>query len=255
MMRALKALPWMRLLLPTLSMLAIFAVWEAGVRGFGVPEWILPSPSSIARVALDWRAELAHNSWVTLYETVVGFAVALVIALPIAVLIAYTPIVKHTIYPVLLALQSVPKVAIAPLIVLWVGFGVLPKIIVVFLVCFFPIVVSATAGLEATSRSRLDLMRAFKARPWQVFFRLRIPEAMPHVMVGCKVAITFAVIGAVIGEFVGSEEGLGYLILTSTSQSKTPLAFSALIILTLISIVLYYLVEKAEKLLVGWRVQ
>ena len=250
-----KSIPWMRLLLPALSMLAIFAVWEAGVRGFGVPEWILPSPSSIARIAIDWRTELLRNSWVTLYETVVGFAVALVIALPIAVLIAYTPIVKHTIYPVLLALQSVPKVAIAPLIVLWVGFGVLPKIIVVFLVCFFPIVVSATAGLEATSRSRLDLMRAFKARPWQVFFRLRIPEAMPHVMVGCKVAITFAVIGAVIGEFVGSEEGLGYLILTSTSQSKTPLAFSALIILTLISIVLYYIVEKAEKLLVGWRVQ
>jgi NitT/TauT family transport system permease protein len=250
-----KSADWVRVALPCMTMLAIFIIWEGFVQGLNIPEWILPSPSSIGQVAFDWRTDLMRHSWVTLYETVAGFAVAVLVALPIAILIAYTPIIKHTIYPALLALQSVPKIAIAPLITLWVGFGVMPKIIVVFLVCFFPIVVSAIAGLEATTRSRLDLMRSLKASPWQVFFRLRIPEAMPHIMVGCKVGITFAVIGAVIGEFVGSEEGLGYLILTSTAQSKTPLAFSALIILTVISITLYYFTELAEKILVRWKPQ
>ncbi|MDB5777370.1 MAG: putative transporter permease protein [Herbaspirillum sp.] len=245
----------MRVALSCLSMLGLVVAWEITVRWFSIPEWILPAPSSIAQVALEWRVDLMHHSWVTLYETLAGFMAALAIALPIAIVIAYTPILKHTIYPALLALQSVPKVAIAPLITLWVGFGAMPKIIVVFLVCFFPIVVSAAAGLEATSKSRLDLMRSLKAKPWQVFWRLRIPEAMPHIMVGCKVGITFAVIGAVIGEFVGSEEGLGFLILTSTAQSKTSLAFSALIILTVISIALYYLVEQAEKMLVVWKSQ
>jgi NitT/TauT family transport system permease protein len=161
-------------------------------------------------------------------------------------------LLKHTIYPALLVMQSVPKVAIAPLITLWAGFGVLPKIIVVFLVCFFPIIVSATTGLESASRGRMDLMHSLRASRWQTFWRLRLPQAMPHIMVGCKVGITFAVIGAVIGEFVGSEQGLGYLILTATAQSNTPLAFSALVALTIISIVLYYLVERAEKLLVRW---
>jgi NitT/TauT family transport system permease protein len=175
------------------------------------------------------------------------------IALPIAVMVAFTPVLRHTIYPALLALQSVPKVAIAPLITLWIGFGMLPKIVVVFLVCFFPMVVNATAGLESTPPAMIDLMRSMQATNWQIFRRLRIPQAMPAVMVGCKISITFAVIGAVIGEFVGSEQGLGYLILTSTAQSQTPLAFAALIVLTLISIALYYVIELVEAAMVRWK--
>ncbi|MDB5941980.1 MAG: putative transporter permease protein [Ramlibacter sp.] len=244
---------WLNGALPVLTLLVFLVAWEVFVHGFKVPQWMLPSPTSIAQVSVEWRAELMRHTWVTLYETVIGFGLALAIALPVAVLVAYTPALKNTIYPVLLALQSVPKVALAPLIALWLGFGILPKIVVVFLVCFFPIVVSATTGLEATTRTRVDLMRSMQASAWQVFVRLRIPEAMPHIMVGCKVAITFAVIGAVIGEFVGAEEGLGYLIMTSTAQSRTPLAFSALIILTVISIALYYLVELVEKLAIRWK--
>lgn len=238
--------------LTALSVVAMLAVWELAVRSLQLPQWILPSPASIVQVANKWRQDLLVHSWVTLYETLVGFAAAVALALPLAMLIAFTPLLKHTIYPALLVLQSVPKVAIAPLITLWAGFGVLPKIIVVFLVCFFPIIVSATAGLESASRGRMDLMRSLRASRWQTFWRLRLPQAMPQIMVGCKVGITFAVIGAVIGEFVGSEQGLGFLILTATAQSNTPLAFSALVALTVISIVLYYLVERAEKLLVRW---
>ena len=243
---------WLRGSTPVIALAALVLVWEIVVRSAQLPQWILPSPLDIGRIAIEWRADLLRHTWVTFYETVAGFVVALAIALPVAVMVALTPVLKNTVYPVLLALQSVPKVAIAPLITLWVGFGITPKVIVVFLVCFFPIVVSATAGLEGTTRSRLDLMHALRSSQWQMFWRLRIPEAVPHIMVGCKVAITFAVIGAVIGEFVGSEEGLGYLILTATAQSNTALAFSALVILTVMSIALYYLVERAEKLLVRW---
>lgn len=243
---------WVKFILPCITFLALLIAWESTVTGLSIQQWILPAPSQIGTTALDWRVELLGHSWVTLYETVVGFVVAIAVALPIAVLIAYTPALRHTIYPALLALQSVPKVAVAPLITLWVGFGPTPKIIVVFLVCFFPIVVNATAGLEAAPRAMMDLMKSMQASGWQIFRRLRLPVALPSILVGCKVAVTFAVIGAVIGEFVGSEEGLGYLILTSTAQSQTPLAFAALIVLTVMSILLYYAVELAEKYLVRW---
>src|SRR6218665_2079664 len=174
----------LKMAVPFLMLLALVAAWEVTVAQWTIPQWILPSPSAIGQVAMEWRDDLLRHSWVTLYETLAGFGAALAVALPIAVLIAYTPLLKHTIYPLLLALQSVPKVAIAPLITLWAGFGMAPKVIVVFLVCFFPIVVSATAGLEATTRSRMDLMRSMRASAWQTFWRLRIPEALPHILVG-----------------------------------------------------------------------
>lgn len=234
--------------IPALTFLAILAAWEALVRTLQLPQWMLPSPSNILSISIEWAPELLRHSWVTLYETLLGFTLAIAIALPLAVLIAYTPLIKHTVYPILLGLQSVPKVALAPLVMLWFGFGILPKVIVVFLVCFFPVVVSATTGLEGTTSSRVDLMRSMQASAWQVFVRLRILEAMPHIIVGCKIAITFAVIGAVIAEFVGSEAGLGYLITTSTAQARTPLAFSAIGLLTIISIVLYYAIELVERI-------
>lgn len=243
---------WSRIVLPFVTFLALLIAWEGIVRQFNIAQWILPAPSSIGAVALDWQRDLLRHGWVTLYETMLGFLLSVAIGLPIAMLVSATPILRYTAYPALLALQSVPKVAVAPLITLWVGFGIMPKVLVVFLVCFFPIVVNASAGLDATPRAMVTLMQSMQAGKWQIYKRLRIPHAMPQIMVGCKIAITFAVIGAVIGEFVGSEEGLGYLILTSTSQSQTPLAFSALIVLTVISIAMYYLVELAERILVRW---
>ncbi|WP_194864700.1 ABC transporter permease [Alloalcanivorax profundimaris] len=243
---------WTRWTLPCVSLAALLVGWQLLVRGLDIQEWILPAPTAVGSTALDWHTELFAHGWVTLYETVLGFLVAVAIALPISVLVVYVPALQSTLYPVLLALQSIPKVAVAPLITLWVGFGIAPKVVVVFLVCFFPIVVNTIAGLQSTPTAMLHLMKSMQASPWQVFKRVRLPVALPSIMVGCKVAITLAVIGAVIGEFVGSEEGLGYLILTSTAQSKTALAFAALAILTFISIVLYYLVELVEKLLIRW---
>jgi NitT/TauT family transport system permease protein len=236
----------------TMTLIALVMLWELLVRQFQIPAWLLPSPSLIGQAMLEWRSELIGHSMVTLYETLMGFALAIAISIPLAVAVVYSPILQNTIYPILLALQSMPKVAIAPLLALWIGFGTLPKIVVVFLVCFFPIIVATTSGLTAVPSSLMDLIRSLSASSLQTFVKIRFPTAMPHIFVGLKIAITFAVIGAVIGEFVGSENGLGYLILVSTSQSRTPLAFGSLVLLTVMSIVLYYGIALIERIAVPW---
>lgn len=237
---------------PLLTFAALLLAWEWAVYFFELPTWLLPAPSAIAVVFVEWSDELWRHSLVTLYETLVGFALSIGLAVPLAVVVVYSTFLRKTIYPILLALQSVPKVAIAPLLALWIGFGALPKILVVFLVCFFPIIVSTATGLSSVQPATMDLIRSLSANQWQTFIKIRFPTAMPHIFVGLKIAITLAVIGAVIGEFVGSESGLGYLILVSSSQAQTPVAFAALVILTAMSIVLYYVVEFIEKLAVPW---
>jgi NitT/TauT family transport system permease protein len=232
--------------------LVLLILWEACTRIFKVPGWILPAPSAIMAAAVDWAPDLFYNSFVTLRETVVGFLLALVISLPLAVIIAFTVTLRRLVYPILLGLQSVPKVALAPLVILWLGLGSWPKIVIVVLVCFFPMLVNVVAGFEAVPTAMLDLMHSLRAPETAIFRRLRIPIATPYLFTGCKIAITFAVIGAVISEFVAAQEGLGYLILISTAQSQTPLAFAAIILLTVISVVLFYAVELLEKRFVTW---
>jgi NitT/TauT family transport system permease protein len=232
--------------------LFLLAAWELLANTLKVPTWILPAPSTIFAAAIKWAPELAHNSWVTLRETVVGFVLAIVLSLPLAILIGLNPLARKLLYPMLLGLQSVPKVAVAPLVILWFGLSEWPKIIVVVLVCFFPILVNMVAGLEAVPKTMLDLMRSLGASPHTVFRRLRVPVALPHFFTGCKVAVTFAVIGAVISEFVAAQDGLGYLILISTAQSQTPLAFAAIALLTVLSIALFHGVEFIERRVVDW---
>ena len=230
----------------------LVAVWELSADLFKIPTWILPAPSAIGQAAVQWGPELAVNTLVTLRETMVGFGLAIVLSLPLATLIALSPPARRLLYPILLGLQSVPKVAVAPLIILWLGLTEWPKIVIVVLVCFFPILVNLIAGFEAVPRTMLDLMRSLGASPHMVFRRLRIPVALPHFFTGCKVAVTFAVIGAVISEFVAAQDGLGYLILTSTAQSQTPLAFAAIGLLTVLSIALFEGVEWIERRVVDW---
>jgi NitT/TauT family transport system permease protein len=218
------------------------AVWELLVRGFNIPGWLLPAPIAIA----EWRDELIRHSLVTLYETLLGFVLSIAISIPLAVAVVHSALLRDTIYPILLAFQSVPKVAIAPLLVLWMRFGMLPRIAVVFLVYFFPIIVATATGLSAASAPLIELPRSVSASSMQTFIKIRFPTAVPYIFV----AINLAAISAVIGEFVGSENGLGYLILVSTSQSRMPLAFAALVLLTTISIVLYYSIVFIERIAV-----
>jgi NitT/TauT family transport system permease protein len=230
----------------------VVVAWELGVRFFHIPTWLLPAPTAIAAATVKWAPELLANTLVTTRETVFGFALALAISIPLSCLIAFNPWARRIIYPAILSLQSVPKVALAPLVTLWLGFTEWPKIIIVILVCFFPILINLIAGLESVPKSMMNLMRSLNSSRHIILWRLQAPAALPAFFTGCKVAITFAVIGAVIAEFVASQEGLGYLILMSTSQSQTPLAFAAIIALTILSIVLFYTVEFIERRCLTW---
>jgi len=230
----------------------LVVVWEIVVVEFKVPTWLLPAPTAIAAAAIKWAPELWSNALVTTRETVFGFLLALLISLPLAFMIAFSDWAKKVIYPAILGLQSVPKVALAPLVTLWLGFTEWPKIVIVVLVCFFPILVNVVAGFESVPKPMMDLMRSLNASQRIIMWRLRAPAALPSFFTGCKIAITFAVIGAVIAEFVAAQEGLGYLILMSTSQSQTPLAFAAIIALTVLSIILFYMIEFIERRCVTW---
>lgn len=238
--------------LPMLTLAVLVVLWQLIAWLGKPPVWLLPSPIAVAQAAFNWRTDLPFHTGVTLYETIVGFVASIVFGVPIAIAVVYSKFLQRTIYPILLAFQSVPKVAIAPLLLMWVGHGELPKIIVVFLVCFFPIVVSTASGMQAVPAPLLDLVRALSANPLQVFVKIRLPHALPYIFVGLKVAITLAVIGAVIGEFVGSNRGLGYLILVSTQQFDTALAFTSIILLTAMSIVLFYVIEFLERVVMPW---
>jgi NitT/TauT family transport system permease protein len=237
---------------PAATLVGAVLAWEIASRIFRIPKFIMPRPSDIVGEAWEWRYRFVEHSWVTLYETLGGFALSVVVGVPLAVLIVYSPWMRRALYPLIVLTQSVPKIAIAPVLLLMVGYGEVPKMIVAFLVAFFPIVVDTATGLAATPPELLDLSRSYRASAFKTFVKVRFPMALPFFFSGVKVAITLAVIGAVVGEFVGSDKGLGYLILSATSYWKTELAFSAMILLSLMAIVLFGVVCLIERLVCPW---
>ena len=237
---------------PLLGVLLILVTWLLICWIGNLPTVVLPTPDKVLRAFINRFDLLVSEGWFTLKETLGGFLLALLIGLPISIGIANSRPLNLMFYPLLVALQSVPKVALAPIVMIWLGTGMQSKLAIVWLVAFFPIIVDTTAGLRATPKELLELARSLRASPMQIFLKIQFPAALPFVLTGAKVGMTLAVIGAVIGEFVGSESGLGYLILVSTSQSRTPLAFGALVLLTLMSIVLYYGIALIERIVVPW---
>jgi NitT/TauT family transport system permease protein len=239
-------------LAPVLTFGALLALWQLATIVFDWPVWLVPTPVDVAEALWDYRSLLPRQFWVTLLETLAGFGLAVAIGIPLAVAIAVSPFLERTIYPVLLALNAVPKIAIAPILILWMGFGYGPKIVVALLLCVFPIVLSTASGLASTPAELVELTRSLCASRRQAFLKIRFPAALPQVFVGLKVAISLAVIGAVIGEFVGSSEGLGWVIVNSGANVNTPLAFAAMALLALMSISLFYVLVALERWLVPW---
>lgn len=239
-------------LAPAFTFVTILAAWHAATVVFGWEIWLVPSPLDVARALWDFRDLLPHHTLVTLLESLAGFLIAATIGIPLAVLIAYSRILERTIYPVLLALNAVPKIAIAPILILWMGFGYGPKIVVSVLLCVFPIVIAAATGFKSTPPELVELARSLCASELQTFRRFRFPAALPQLFVGLKVAISLAVIGAVIGEFVGASEGLGWVIVNSGANVNTSLAFAAMVVLSVLSIVLFYGLVALERWLVPW---
>jgi NitT/TauT family transport system permease protein len=241
-----------RSIYPFIGVIVILAVWQLYTSASGISPLVLPSPLEIASICIQRYDLLLQQTWPTLVETILGFGLALLIGIPLAVLVANSRLLNLVLYPILVATQSIPKVAIAPIILVWFGLGISSKLALAFLVAFFPIVVDTATGLQATPPGLLDLARALCASPRQVFFKVQMPAALPHMFAGSKVAITLAVIGAVIGEFVGSVTGLGNLVLAANAQLDGPLAWAALVWLSALGILLFAAIALLERLMMPW---
>jgi len=237
---------------PAATLAAVGVAWEVGVRLAGVPAWLLPTPSAIAAALWEWRVQAPRHVWATLYEVLGGFLLAIAVGIPLAVAIVYSPFVRRVAYPVLLVFQSVPKVALAPLLLLYLGYGVQTNVSVAAIVAFFPIVVNTVTGLESVEPELLQLSRSFDAGALRIFWKVRLPWALPHIFSALKVAVSLAVIGAVVGEFVGSDRGLGYVIVTASASMNTSLVFGIMILLALMGIAVFYAVWFVEALACPW---
>jgi len=239
---------------PFVGILVFLAVWEAGVALYRMPAYLLPAPSVIFETFVTELPRLAYHGWVTAYEMLLGYALAVAVAVPLAIAITSSQRFDSFVMPTLLFFQVVPKVAVAPLFLVWFGVGALPKILVAFLISFFPIVIDAAVGLRSMSGEMADLARSMGASRMQVFARFRLPTSLPYLFSGLKVAATLAVAGAVVGEFVGADKGLGYLLLVTNSNMETALMFATIVALTIIGLAFFYAVELLEALLIPWHV-
>jgi NitT/TauT family transport system permease protein len=237
---------------PLLGIAIILVAWQTYTQVFAINRIVLPSPIDILQAGAAHWDTLLRESWPTFLESVLGFLLAVVIGIPFAVCVASSRVLNLTLYPILIATQSIPKVAIAPIILVWFGLGMQSKLVIAFLVAFFPIVVDTAAGIRATPAGLLELARSLRASPLQIFLKIQFPAALPFIFAGAKVAVTLAVIGAVIGEFVGSIGGLGNLLLTANSQLDSPLAWAALVWLSALGILLFAAVVVAERMVMPW---
>jgi len=235
-----------------LALTAVLVVWELACDFWNVPSWLLPAPSRIVAETWEIRSILPLHFAVTFSEVVGGFLIAIVTGVPIAILVVYSNLLRRIIYPVLLMLQSVPKVALAPLLLLWVGYGLLPNMAVAALVAFFPIVINTATGLESIDRELLDLTNSLESGKLKVFWKVRLPWSLPYLFSSLKVAITLSVIGAIVAEFIGADRGLGYLMLTSSGAMKTSVMFGILVLLSALGIACFYVVCAAERLFCPW---
>lgn len=237
-----------------ISFIVLFGVWEVGVRVFGVASYLLPPPSEIWTEFSSRWAYVLDNTWITTSEIVVGYLVAILVSVPLAVFVAYFPSMERTIYPIIVFLQIIPKIAIAPLFIIWFGFGFLPKILLVFLLSFFPIVVASISGFKSIDDETMELARSTGASPWMIFRKIRLPHAMPAIFTGLKVAAALSSTAAVVAEFVASDSGLGYLLLRYNGDIETAMVFATIIVLSIVGLIVYYAVEVIERLAIPWHV-
>jgi NitT/TauT family transport system permease protein len=240
-------------LTPALTLLGCLALWEAAVRYFAVPVYLLPAPSLIAAKLLAAYPLFLQATLHSSVAIVAGFALAVIVGIPAATLMIYSQWFRRSIYPILLTAQVLPKVALAPLFIVWFGFGLLPKVLMTFLISFFPIVIDSLTGLNSVRPESLMLIRSMGGTRWQSFWKVRLPAALPSIFGGFKVAITFAVVGTIVAEFVGSDSGLGYLLVLARGNLDTVTVFAAILWLIAIGFLFYFAVEIAEWLCIKGR--
>jgi putative hydroxymethylpyrimidine transport system permease protein len=235
-----------------LVVLVLLGGWELYARAGGVSDLILPAPTQIADALWDDRALLWSNLLVTAQEVVLGILVALVLGFALAVLLHLSGTLRRSLYPLLVASQAVPVVIVAPLLVVWFGFGIVPKLAIIALVCFFPVVVTTLDALRSVDPDQLKLLRTLDASRWQAFRWAEAPAALPAALSGAKIAVAVAVIGAVFAEYVGSSEGLGHLMLQAIPQLETARAYAAVVVLAVFAVALFGALALAERRIVPW---
>jgi ABC-type nitrate/sulfonate/bicarbonate transport system permease component len=221
----------------TLVLLALMAaLWQLGVTAFQVPEYLLPSPLAVAVALWQTRAAFADHTLVTLIEVLIGLAAGTALGLALAILMSWSPMLNNALYAPILATQTTPVVAIAPILIIWFGVGILPKVIIIAIFSFFPVLVNTLAGLSATSQQMVQLMNSVAATDWQIYRYIRIPMAFPHLFAGLRLAAAASVVGAIVVEWVSSTAGLGYLLILYQSRLNVSKAFATLIILMLVGV-------------------
>jgi len=239
---------------PTIAVLLVLALWQLTVHFTGVAAFILPSPSEVAVALWQDAPILLPNAWITLQEILVGLVISILVGIPLAVLLVSFKPIERALYPLLIASQVVPKVALTPLFLIWFGLGLMPKIVMVVLMAFFPIVINTALGLRGIEIEKLYLAQSMGAGRLTTLARFQIPGALPSMFSGIKLATTLAVIGAIVGEFVGASEGLGYSIQQGMARLNAPLTFAAIIYLTVIGMLLFLVVDVIERIALPWHV-
>lgn len=239
-------------LIPAAFLLLLGGLWEVGVRIFRVRDYVLPAPSAIAWALEENFSLLAWHSRVTALEALVGLGLAIVIALVLAMLMDRFAVVKRMLYPVFVISQTIPIMALAPVMMIWFGLGILPKVMIVILVCFFPLVVSITEGLSGVEPDLINLMRVMGASEWKIMTAVRLPAALPSFFSGLRIAATYSVTGAVIGEWLGGSSGLGLYMTRAMRTFRTANLFAAIVVVVVLSIAIFQLVELAARLAMPW---
>lgn len=237
---------------PWLITFALLLVWELAVRLFHIPEFVLPTPTRIAEATWQFRDNLLLHAWQTLMTTLVGFFIAIVVGILLGVAIGSSSAVYDSLYPLLIGFNSIPKVAVVPLIVMWCGIGTVPAIITAFIISFFPIVVNVATGLASVEPEMKDVLRVLGATRYEVLTKVGIPRSLPYLFASLKVAITLAFIGSVVSETIASNDGIGFLMLSASSRFQVALIFSGVIVIAIMSVLMFLVCVYAERRLVGW---
>ena len=232
--------------------LAALILWEAAVRLLKIPKYLLPTPLSVVVYMWEHPSYIAYHSWITLVETVLGFVGGAFLGILGGVGIHYSAWLRKTLYPVLIAFNTIPKVALAPLFLVWFGYGLLPKVLIALLIAFFPLVVNTVDGLNSVPRELLELGTIFRASEWLKFWKVSFIHSLPSIFTGLKVSMATAVGGAVVAEFIGSSTGLGYIIVMANTSVNLASMFASFVLLTVIALGLFALMERIQKLAIPW---
>ncbi len=240
-----RALPWM-------VVIGLFLFWEIVVRVFSIPDFILPAPTAIFESYLRWQSAILDNAGQTLFTTLLGFAIAVVFGLFLGVAIGSSTLVYNGLYPVLIGFNAIPKVAVVPILMIWFGIGTVPAVITAFLISFFPIVVNVATGIATVEPELRDVLRALGAKSRDIVLKVGLPRAMPYFFASLKVAITVAFVGSILAETVGSNKGIGKLMVVASSRFDTPLVFAGLLVTAVMGVMMYVVANWFEQRMTGW---